>query len=209
MLPHRPYIVRHGCTQKPWVAITLDDCPDTFGHTERILDALRERDVHITFFILGIHVLANPEGLRQIVADGHEIANHTFTHASFADLTEGQMIAELADTEQLVYETTGVSTRPYFRPTFGIYDNRVLSTVISQGYLPVFWTLDGRDAYGAPKTADYMLDRMTNTLPPERLRGAIILAHCTHKATADAFPAILDRFAEMGYEVRPLSDVLQ
>jgi hypothetical protein len=82
-------------------------------------------------------------------------------------------------------------------------------TVIGQGYLPIYWTLDSLDSVGEPKTADFLLKRVTQTLAPVDLRNAIILAHCGSAATAEALPAILDTFAAMGFEVRPLSNVLQ
>ncbi len=105
-------------------------------------------------------------------------------------------------------EIAGASTRPFFRPPYGAYDERVLLTVAHAGYLPIYWTLDSLDSIGEPKTPAFLLERVTGTLPPEELAGAIILAHCGSDATAHALPAILDRFAAMGFEVRMLSEVL-
>ncbi len=105
-------------------------------------------------------------------------------------------------------DATGVTTRPLFRPPYGAYDERVLDTVIGEGYLPIYWTLDSLDSVGEPKTPEFLIERVTNALTPEQLRGAIILAHCGSAPTADALPQILDRFAEMGLEVKTVSEVL-
>ena len=148
--------------------------------------------------------------MRQIVADGHEIGNHTFNHPDLRHVTSAVMRDELASTEALLRETAGdgATTKPFFRPPYGAYDERVLNAAQAEGYLPIYWTLDSLDSVGQPKTAAFLLDRVTNKLTPEQLRGAIILAHCGSAPTAEALPQILDRFAAMGFEVHKLSDVL-
>lgn len=205
--PELPLLVVRGNPEHPRVALTLDAGAGS-EPTPSILQTLRERDIQITFFLTGRWIEQNPELARQIVNDGHEIANHSLTHADFTTLSEAEQIAELAATERLMREITGVSTRPYFRPPYGAYNNQVLLTVIERGYLPIFWTLDSLDSVGEPKTPAFLVERVTATLPPEELNGAIILAHCGSPATAEALPVILDRFAAMGVEVHPLSTVL-
>jgi peptidoglycan/xylan/chitin deacetylase (PgdA/CDA1 family) len=118
------------------------------------------------------------------------------------------MRKELADTEQLMQEVAGATTRPLFRPPYGAYDEGVLHTAVAQGYLPIYWTIDSLDSVGEPKTPEFLLERVTRALTPEQLRGAIILAHCGSAPTAEALPQILDRFAEMGFEVKTVSEVL-
>jgi peptidoglycan/xylan/chitin deacetylase (PgdA/CDA1 family) len=208
VLPEEPLLVVQGCTTQPIVALTLDAGGGS-EPTAAMLDALRERNIRITFFLTGDWIAENPDLVRQIVADGHEVANHSRTHADFTTLDKAQMIEELAETERLFRETTGVERmRPFFRPPYGAYDRDVLLTVIEQGYMPIYWTLDSLDSYGEPKTPQFLLERVTTTLAPDELRGAIILAHCGSEATAEALPDILDRLTEMGFDVRPLSDVV-
>ena len=84
----------------------------------------------------------------------------------------------------------------------------MLKIAESVGYLPIYWTLDSLDSVGEPKTPEFLLERVTGKLTPQQLRGAIILAHCGSDPTADALPHILDRFAEMGFEVKKMSEVL-
>jgi len=158
--------------------------------------------------LTGKWIKDNPDLARAIVADGHEIANHTFTHPDMRHLSDAAIDKELADTEALLAETTSASLRPFFRPPFGAYDERVLRLVVGAGYLPIYWTLDSLDSVGEPKTPDFLFERVTAKLTPEKLRGAIILAHCGSQPTADALPRILDRFAEMGFEVKKVSEVL-
>ncbi|MCG8347708.1 MAG: polysaccharide deacetylase family protein [Chloroflexales bacterium] len=208
LLPKTALMVVKGNTAKPWVALTLD-CGGDNPRTIEILDTLKAANVPITFFILGGSIINDPDLLHRMVADGHELANHSFTHADFTTLTDEEIVAELHDTEKAIHGIVGtdVSIRPYFRFPYGAYDRRVLGTVVANGYLPIHWTLDSLDAVGKPKSPEFLVERMTQKLPPEELPGAIMLAHCTGKV-ADALPEILERFAAAGFEVRTLSDVL-
>jgi peptidoglycan/xylan/chitin deacetylase (PgdA/CDA1 family) len=206
-LESAPLLVQRGRVDKPWVALTLDAGADS-APVPDMLKTLREHHVKITFFLTGKWIKENPELTRAIVADGHEIANHSFTHPDMRHISDAAILKELADTEALLAEATGASSRPFFRPPFGAYDERVLRLVVGAGYLPIYWTLDSLDSVGEPKTPDFLFERVTAKLTPEKLRGAIILAHCGSQPTADALPRILDRFAEMGFEVKKVSEVL-
>ncbi len=208
-LPQTPLLVERGCTSRPRVALTLDAGGES-EPTPAMLDALRERNIQITFFLTGTWIEENPDLTRQIVADGHAVANHSYSHPDFTTLSGEQMREELAETERLFRETTGEpGMEPLFRPPYGAYNREVLLTAIEAGYLPIYWTLDSLDSYGEPKTPAFLLERVTGALSPEALGGAIILAHCGSAATAEALPAILDRLVEMGFAVRPLRDVLR
>jgi peptidoglycan-N-acetylmuramic acid deacetylase len=206
-LQSAPLLALRGRVDKPWVALTLDAGADA-APVPAMLKTLRDRGVKITFFLTGKWIKDNPELTRQIVADGHEIANHTFTHPDMRNLSDAAILKELGDTEALLEETAGATSRPFFRPPYGAYDKRVLQLVVGQGYLPIYWTLDSLDSVGEPKTPAFLFERITAKLPANKLRGAIILAHCGSQPTADALPRILDRFAEMGFEVKKVSEVL-
>lgn len=207
-LASQPLLVQKGPKAQPWVALTLDAGAGS-EPTADMLAALRARKVTITFFLTGKWISENPDLTRQIVADGHEIANHTFNHPDMRNLSAEAIAKELSDTEAALAEVApGTSARPFFRPPYGAYDERVLTLTEAAGYLPIYWTLDSLDSVGETKTPEFLLERVTAKLTPEQLRGAIILAHCGSRPTADALPAILDRFAEMGFAVKKLSEVL-
>ena len=126
-------IVHKGTTPKPRVALTFDV---EMGDISFLLEVLRQREVQATFFVTGGWARSHPDMLRQIVADGHELANHSNSHPDFRRLHDDQIAYELAETERVVQELTGATTRPFFRPPFGGYDERVLRAVIREGYLP-------------------------------------------------------------------------
>ena len=202
-------LVQRGNPMRPWIALTLDAGAGA-APTPRILDALRERGITITFFLTGRWIRDNPDLVRRMVADGHELANHTMNHPDLTTLDDDTIRRELKETEEILHEIAPDAViRPFFRPPYGAYNERVLRVALSEGYLPVYWSLDSLDSVGEPKTPEFLIARVTQKLSPNDLHGAIILAHCGSDATAKALPDILDRFAAMGFEVRKLSDVMQ
>jgi peptidoglycan/xylan/chitin deacetylase (PgdA/CDA1 family) len=169
--------------------------------------ALREHGVHITMFFTGKFAEQYPDAIRQAVADGHELANHTYSHPDTRTLTDDQIIDELSHTEDIIRGLTGVSTKPYWRPPFGARNNHVLNLAAAQGYRSIYWTLDSLDSVGQPKTPDFIFNRVTNT-PGVDLDGAIVLQHFGSDASADALPRELTRFEEMGLKVVTISELL-
>ena len=174
----------------------------------RIMAALRERNVHVTMFFTGKFAEKYPDAVRQAVADGHELANHTYSHLSSLKLTDAQLIEELASTEAIIRELTGVSVKPYWRPPFGERNNHILNVASAQGYRSIVWTLDSLDSVGRPKTPDFIFNRVT--YPPRvNLDGAIVLQHFGSAASADALPRELTRLDELGLKVVTISELLR
>lgn len=206
VLQSQPIIVQRGAN-RPAIALTLDAGADS-APTGAMLDILAERNIKITFFLTGDWIERNPDLTKRIVADGHEVGNHSTSHPDFRGLDENGMLLELQTMSERLYAVTGMRPAPYFRPPYGAYDERVLRVVIANGYLPIFWTLDSLDSVGDPKSADFLVDRLTNTLAPDKRNGAILLAHCGNATTAEALPRILDALAAQGLIVTTLSQAL-
>jgi peptidoglycan/xylan/chitin deacetylase (PgdA/CDA1 family) len=205
-LTSQAILVQRGANRSA-VALTFDAGAESTP-TTAILDALALHQVHVTFFLTGEWIQKNPELTRRIITDGHEVANHSQTHPDFRQLDDAAVANELHSMAQAFFDATGIWPAPYFRPPFGAYDERVLRTVIANGYLPVFWTLDSLDSVGETKSADFIVDRLTNTLAANQLNGAILLCHIGNASTAEALPRILDEFAKQGIIVTTLSQVL-
>lgn len=191
---------------KHQIALTFDAGAGT-GYVTEILDALRKHNTHITFFITGKWAEENPDELRAIVAAGHEIANHSYSHPSFPKLTDDQMITELQKCETIIQHEAGVSTKPYWRPPYGDETGHVLKVAAAQGYRSIFWTWDSLDSVGKPKTKDFILKRVTES--SIELDGAIILQHIAAEASAQALPEELDRLYAKGLRVVTISELLQ
>jgi peptidoglycan/xylan/chitin deacetylase (PgdA/CDA1 family) len=191
-------IIDHGNRAKPQVALTFDieiDDATLYG----ILDILRARGLRGTFFLTGSWVEAFPDAARAIVRDGHEIANHSFSHPFFSHIGLDGAAAELEETEKIIKETTGVTSRPYFRFPYGDSTPDVAALVASQGYVAYHWSADdGAISYWLDETA----------ANPSSGNGAILLMHGRY-STVESLPEWIDRLTAMGLQPTTLGEVLK
>ena len=185
------------------VALTFDAGNEGGGAAPQILDILRERQLHVTFFLSGHWVDHNPELTRQMLADGHEIANHSYSHPDLTRLADIQIVYELDYTDQVIWDVTGVHTRPYFRPPFGARNRRVLDVAAASGFRSIFWSLDSGDWLPRASAAAVATRILRFAVP-----GDIVVEHVGSAPSAEALPVILDEFDQRGWRVGTVSEVL-
>lgn len=197
ILPAAP-IVKRGNPERPFVALTFDiEINDT--NLYRILDVMDKYDVKGTFFVTGSWVKCFPAAAKAIVERGHEIANHSLTHPWFSKISSNAAIRELNETERLVREITGVSTRPYFRFPFGDSTPQMVKVIEQAGFVAFHWSSDDR---GMPA----WLNRIA--ADPTQGYGGIILMHGrTNSATE--LDRHLERLFASGLQPTTLSNVLR
>ena len=209
--PTYPALYHQGAADKTKVALTFDDGPDPVW-TPKILDVLKARGLKATFFLIGRNVENHPDLVRRIIAEGHEIGNHTYTHGNLAEMPEWRQRLELGSTQRLIETETGRSTT-LFRPP---YNADATPTDISElaplafaerelGYTVVLERIDPQD--WARPGADVIVQRVKE----QRRDGSIILLHDAggdRSQTLAALPRILDWLAERGDSVVPMSELL-
>jgi peptidoglycan/xylan/chitin deacetylase (PgdA/CDA1 family) len=198
--------VSRGVRGKHQVALTFDAGAGR-GQPEEILRVLKAHNVHITFFLTGKWVEENPDAARAIAADGHEIANHSYSHPSFFKLTDAERWAEIDKAEALIRDTTGQTAQPYFRAPYGDTNDEVEASIRAHGYRDFLWTLDSLDSVGQPKTANFIYNRICNTDWLD-MDGAIFLQHIAAAPSVEALPRILDTLQERGWKVVTLTELL-
>ena len=185
----------------PFIALTFDDGPH-LEHTPRLLDILGRKGVHATFFVLGSRCGSAGALLRRMVAEGHEIANHSWSHPQFTRLSNEAVRGQIARTHEAVRAATGVSMRA-LRPPYGSTNGRLNRLIIDEFRCRVvLWSvdpLDWRDR-SATLVAERIL-RATNS-------GAIILVHDIHASSVDAMPAAIDGLLAKGYRFVTVSELL-
>jgi peptidoglycan/xylan/chitin deacetylase (PgdA/CDA1 family) len=194
--------VARGQTGAPLVALTFD-AGGVAGPAERIIALLRDRGLRVTFFLSGRWVEAYPELVAQLGADGHELANHSYSHPNLRTLSSERIRWELQHTDQLIAAATGQDPARLYRPPFGARDRRVLSLTEGLGYRSVMWALDSGDWRAEATPAGVARRVLTNAAP-----GDIVVMHVAAQATAAALPVILDGLAERGLQVVTVSEVL-
>jgi peptidoglycan/xylan/chitin deacetylase (PgdA/CDA1 family) len=191
-------IINRGNPAEPKVALTFDieiDQATLYG----ILDILRARGLHGTFFVTGHWVMAFPDAARAIVNDGHEICNHSLTHPYFSRIGLNGAAAELDETEKLIQQNTGVTSRPYFRFPYGDSTPNIAAVVAQAGYVAYHWSADD-------PAIPAWLDRVAQN--PADGYGGILLMHGRPETVA-SLPGYLDRLAAMGLQATTLTDTLR
>ncbi len=191
-------LVARGNPAAPSVALTFDIEIDA-GTLYGILDILRARGLRATFFVTGRWVQAFPDAARAIVADGHEIGNHSLTHPFFSRIGLDGAAFEIEQTERVIRETTGVSSRPFFRFPYGDSNVQTLELAGAQGFVAFHWSADER---AIPTWLD------AAAAHPEQAGGAILLLH-GRPATVAALPGWLDRLAGLGLRAGSLGETLR
>lgn len=178
-----------------------------------ILDTLKTHGVHVTFFLTGKWAEEHPDLVRRMAAEGHEFGNHTYSHPHLLSLDKEAVREEIRKTERIVRELAGQSTQPYLRPPYGERNQALLDLLAEEGYVSIYWTVDSLDSVGEPKSAEFLLNRVTHPTDsrgnPIDLDGAIILMHVGNATTAEALPAILEWFQKEGYRVVRVSEILR
>lgn len=165
-----------------------------------ILDLLDEYNIKTTFFLVDIWTQKYPELVKEIVARGHEIGNHSTSHPQMSKLNETQIAKELNTQADNVLAIAGV--RPVlFRPPYGDYNNRVITTARAQGFVPIQWSVDSLDWKN--RGAQEIINRATKVKS-----GDIVLFHNDSQYILDALPAVLKYYAENAYSVVPISEIL-
>jgi peptidoglycan/xylan/chitin deacetylase (PgdA/CDA1 family) len=188
--PQSPTFVSAGPRTKPLVALTFHVSGDR-NLAVTLLDLLQQHHTPITAFMVGTFVDQNPEIVRRLVSDGHEVANHTYTHPTFASLTRQQMSDEVTRCRDALATAARQSGR-FFRAS-GTANGTdpptatELDVAMAAGY-PTMLGYDVDPADYADPGATVVAARVADGVQP----GSIVSLHFGHQGTIDALPSILD-----------------
>ncbi len=198
----RPKITYSQChVDGPYIALTFDDGPHGVN-TPRLLDMLKQRKVKATFFVVGQCVAEYPEIAKRIVEEGHEIANHSWSHPQLTKLGEGGVTEQLGKTHDVIHQTTGVATK-LLRPPYGAFtQNQQAWAYRKWGYKCILWDVDTLD-WKIRSASHVQSEILGHTVP-----GSIILTHDIHKTTIDAMPASIDGLLAKGFKFVTVSELL-
>lgn len=182
-------------TSRKMIALTYDDGPSE--HTPLVLKALKKYDAHATFFVVGNRVSQFADSLKQEVALGSEIGNHTYGHNSLGKLSAAQVQSVLAQTNQIVKRYAGVDIH-ILRPPGGGYTS---ATLAAAGMPAVLWSVDTMD-WKTRNTAATI-----RCVQQKAYDGAIVLMHDLHASTAYAADAVMKYLKEQGYQMVTVSEM--
>ncbi|MBO4253168.1 polysaccharide deacetylase family protein [Streptomyces griseorubiginosus] len=187
------------CRKAKCIALTFDGNPGE--PTDRLMDLLKQYKAPSTFFLEGRRIHKFPDVVRRIATDGHEIGDHTWTHAVLTDVSDAQIRDELRRTARAVSGITG-SEPTLMRPPQGRTDDRVSKVAKEMGMAQVLWTVTAKD-YETDDSA-LIIKRVLDGAS----RDGIILLHPLHKGTVPAMPSILQALSKQGYTFVTVSQLL-
>ncbi|EOS51546.1 delta-lactam-biosynthetic de-N-acetylase [Lachnospiraceae bacterium MD335] len=174
------------------------------GNTQPILDALKKHNVPATFFVVGHYLESAPDLVKQMVADGHFVGNHTYHHLDMSSIASKESFEkEMKDVETKFEEITGKELAHFYRPPQGKYNTKNLEMAKDLGYHTFFWSLAYVDWYQDKQpTKDEAFKKLVGRIHP----GAIVLLHSTSKTNGEILDELLTKWEEMGYTFRTLED---
>lgn len=169
--------------------------------TQQLIDILQKYQVPATFFVVGDWVDKYPDSVKALHDAGHEIMNHSNTHAHYPQLSAEEVIADLNACNDKIEGVTGV--RPTLvRLPYGDYDDKSISAVRSLGMEPIQWDVDSLD--WKDLSAAEITKRVTSKVCP----GSIVLFHNAAKHTPEALPGVIERLLQDGYTFVPISQII-
>ncbi|HBY89878.1 MAG TPA: hypothetical protein DEO37_05500 [Aerococcaceae bacterium] len=174
----------------PQIALTFDDGPN-MEYTPQILEILAENGVKATFFVYGAYVDDHPEMARRIVEEGHIIANHSYSHPDFSQISDEEVIQEIEWTQESIVDATGVAPTLYRMP-FGAGGPRVVRLLSDM--TSIIWNVDSLD--WELQDAELIYQNVMANLSNDML----VLMHDTAQYTVDAVARLVPELIEQGYE---------
>lgn len=179
------------------IAITFDDGPHP-SYTEQLLDGLKERGVHATFFVTGEHAGLHPEIIKRMQNEGHLIGNHTYSHIQLTKNNREDFKEELIMTNKVIKEITGEEVQ-YVRPPYGSWDKSFEKEL---NMFPVLWTVDPLD-WSSKNVTGITRKIVTNTKEND-----IILMHDYFETSVTAALKAIDELQGKGYTFVTVDEIL-
>lgn len=192
-----------GAGDERVAALTFDDGPDA-EMTPEVLAVLRRYGIRATFFLVGEKVDRYPEIVRQIVAEGHTVANHTYSHRGVFPLQNGRRVRqELVRCNDAIARATGLTPRQ-FRPPFGVTNPIIGRAVEALGLTTIGWSIRSLDTVERRS-----VERICRTVEANLHNGAIILLHDRCARSAELLDRVIRIATERGYRFVALEEMLK
>lgn len=183
------------------VAITFD-CAWGADDIPVILDTLKKEEIKATFFIVGQWAEKFPDKVKSISLEGHDIANHSYSHLRMGNLNQTRLVYEISEANKRLSNISGKEVN-LFRAPYGEYDNNLLNTAKDLGLTTIQWNVDSLDwKVGISQTE--IINRISQNTTP----GSILLFHNDTVHTSKILPSIIKNLKDNGYTFLPVSQMI-
>ena len=179
------------------IAITFDDGPHRL-YTPKLLDGLKERGIHATFFLVGENIGNNEALVKRMAEEGHLIGNHIFSHVQLTKMKKEDACREVQQTNERICAVTGAPVL-YIRPPYGSWNDEL------QAEIPMtvtLWNLDSED-WKSQNTG-----KIVELVESEAKEGSIILLHDIFDTSVEAALRIVDDLTAQGYTFVTVDELL-
>ncbi len=196
------HVYASGADSSKQIALTFDDGPHPV-YTDRILDVLGKYGVRATFFAIGQNVEYYPEPFARLVAEGHSVGGHTYSHGHIKGMTQQRLQEEFMKSRK-VFEKFGVTPR-LFRPPEGVCDEKVIEISAKESCEIILWRVDTGDWRSPSK--EHIVETVLNHVKG----GEIILMHdyvAGKSNTPDALEVLLPELLSRGYEFVTVEELI-
>src|SRR6266487_2929427 len=186
----------------PYIAMTFDDGPSA-TLTPKLLDLLATHHIKATFFVIGENVAEHPDIVARAAREGHEIANHSWSHPNFGKMSDESVRRQLQQTDDAIKSATG--KRPtLLRPPYGSITAREKRWIHDEfGYDIILWDVDPYD-WKRPGPAVVRARILKETRP-----GSIVLSHDIHPGTIEAMRSTFDELEAKGFKFVTVSELIR
>ena len=183
-----------------YVALSFDDGP-SLKYTPMMLDVLEENGVRASFFLIGRNI--NEETapiIRRMVQLGCDVENHTYSHPNLTQISDDQILEEVAKTDSLIEVYAGAKPK-YLRPPFTAHNAHVAGLVYGKIFIAGLSCQDWRSDMPVEDRVTKTLDRVED--------GRILLFHDTNERTDEAMKTIIPQLKARGYEIVSIPDLFR
>ena len=203
-------VIHHGNRKSHQIALTFDDGPDA-DVTPRVLDTLRAHGIHATFFVIGRYAEAYPELIDRIIAEGHELGNHSYTHSRLLNLHGRRSMQRDIEQGLAVLDRMGAPVnKKLYRPPMGLKNPALARIQKHLGLRIVSWSLHAGDT--RTRDSNAVARHVIGHIRP----GDIVLFHDGHDlphrqrspALAEMLETILPELKNKGLEAVTVSGLL-
>lgn len=181
------------------ILFTFDDGPNP-EYTPKILAILKANNIKAIFFLIGKEVEKHPEIVKQIVAEGHVIGNHSYSHSnSFGFFSTKKVKEDLSKAQLAIQKIIGVPPK-LFRPPVGVTNPNIAKAIKELKFKTIGWNLRTLDTVTTDKQK--LINKISTNLKP----GSIVLFHDTQKVTLQALPEIIELCRKKGMQFANISN---
>ena len=182
------------------IALTFDDGPHE--KTIEILDLLSKYNAKATFFCIGKQIEKYPKTVERIIAEGHNIGNHSYSHSNWNGFfSTKKIVSEIEQTNDLITQLVNVKTR-FYRPPFGVTNPNIAKAISKTNQIAIGWNIRSLDT--VIKSENLIFERIKKRVKP----GSIILLHDTSSKTVSVLEQLLLFLQDEGYKTKTITELL-